>query len=841
MTRTELHHDIGQLLMCGFDGTEANEGILDLIQKHNLGAIILFSRNITSPEQVQRLTYQLQAAAKAANHTRPLLVAVDQENGVVRRLGRSGTYFPGSMALGAIDSSSAAYQVATATANELKALGINWNLAPVMDVNNNALNPVIGVRSFGQDPHKVATLALAQVEAYQRRGMVTSVKHFPGHGDTATDSHLGIPVIDRSLEELKQVELVPFIHAFNAKGQSRPESVMIAHMALPQITEKPASISKQVVTDLLRKHLGYQGIIITDCCEMDAIKESVGSAAGAVLALKAGNDMSMISHTYAFQKQALELLYDELDGNSLDQDAIRVSLARVADLKDRYLTWDEALKVHDVSVIGCKPHLDLSLRLYKQVPTIVRDYKKVIPIKPMQDQKLLFLAAHVPLTLAIDSESEPFNSIYESLKSRHSNTEYIIFKESTPDLTKAIQAADYVVVGTGNGNLHPFQSQLVKLAHEHAKQLIVVAVINPYDLMCFPEISTYIVTYEYTPPAHEAFVAILFGELSSYNTLAVTIPNASQEEIPTKYDLKEVSQIDTQAAHALWNITFKDWPLSYKNFALVLSRMQQPHYYVAYTRQQEMVGLAVAQIMENSGQLALLMVHPQYRHQGIGTHLNDLCLQMFRIQGLSVMLGSCYPRFFCGLPNEEFKGFFEHRGYTFQPEPVWDLMGDLTGYQMPVSLSARMAKEGISFEPIQPDQAQELLDFQHKYFSYWVSTYQHHIDLGDYQDLIVARDRTSKIVGSLVLNTTGQSHGFRTDLIWTNKELFGESSGGMACVGVAEEERGRGIGIGLVAYANETLRKRGVKLSYVDWVELTDFYSRTGYQKWRSYRLAAMK
>lgn len=840
MTKTELHHEIGQLLMCGFDGTETTEGILNLIRNHHLGAIILFSRNIASPEQLQRLTHQLQVAAKEANHVRPLLIAIDQENGVVRRLGQSGTYFPGSMALGAIDSSSAAYQVAAATADELKVLGINWNLAPVMDVNNNALNPVIGVRSFGQDTCKVATLSLAQVEAYQRHGMVTSVKHFPGHGDTATDSHLGIPVIDRSLEELKQVELVPFMHALNAKGKSRPESVMIAHMALPQITEKPASISKEVVTGLLRKQLGYDGIIITDCCEMDAIKESVGSAAGAVLALKAGNDMSMISHTYAFQKQAFELLYDDLDTNNLDQVEMYASLARIANLKDRYLTWDEALKCHDLSIIGCQPHLDLSKRLYQQVPTVVRNHKNVLPIKPTQDQKLLFLAAHVPLTLAIDSESEPFNSMYQSLKRRHSNTEYIIFEESTADLTNAIQTADYVVIGTGNGNLHPFQSQVVQLAQQHAKQLIVVAVINPYDLMSFPEISTYIVTYEYTPPAHDAFVAVLFGELVTYNTLPITIPNTSQELIPLRYGVKEVAQIDLLAAHALWTTTFEDWPLSYKNFTLILSRMHQPHYYIAYTRQHEMVGLAVAQIKGNSGQLALLMVQPRHRHQGVGTQLNDLCLQTFRMQGLSVMLGASYPRFFCGLPDQKFKPFFENRGYTFQPEPVWDLMGDLTDYHMPASLSARMVKQGISFSPIQPYQVEELLDFQRKYFAGWVSTYEHHVHLGDYHDLIVARD-SGKIVGSLVLNTTGQSHANRTDLMWIDGRLFGESSGGMACVGVAQEERGRGIGIGLVAYANDTLRKRGVRLSYVDWVESTDFYGRTGYQKWRSYRLAAMK
>lgn len=857
MTKSnELRHDIGQLLMCGFHSTEATEGILDLIRNHNLGSVIFFSRNIESPQQVQQLTHTLQTAAKEAGHMRPLLIAVDQENGVVRRLGSSGTYLPGSMALGAIGSTSAAYQVATATSKELLALGINWNLAPDMDVNNNSLNPVIGVRSFGEDPESVGRLGVAQVEAYQKNRVATSIKHFPGHGDTATDSHLGVPVIEKDINDLEKVELVPFRHAIAAKGNAYPTSVMIGHISLPKIIKeknRPASVSSEIATDLLRDRLGYAGIIITDCLEMDAVKDSVGSARGAVMALQAGNDMSMISHTLEFQQDAFKFLGEELEAGTLDEDALRRSLERVAALKDRFLTWEDALTIKDLGIVGCQAHAELSDRLYNKVPSIVRDRQGLLPIKPKDAQKILFLAAHVPLTLAIDSESEPFNSMYESLRRRHGNTEYIIYKEDTKDLSLAIKEADYVIIGTANGNLHPFQSELVRKAAKLTKNLIVVAVINPYDLMAFPEIDTYLVTYEYTPPAHEAFVRMVFGEFKNKNHLPVTIPNTEDAlRIHSPYKVQKFTNDQLVSAHQLWNTIYStSWPLSFEDFSLILSRMQQPQHFVVLDQaNKELIGFAATQTVTegNCGQLALLIVHPKYQGKGIGTLLNDHCLELFRKNGSSVMLGAGYPRFFCGVPvddkiGQEAQGFFRRRGYTFQDNvEIWDLIGDLSEYEIPAALTTRMEKEKIWFGAIDETSAEELFAFQDKYFQYWLSTYKHHAELGDYHDLLVARegDKDGKIIASLVLYTNEGSHKYRTDLVWTHPDLFGAGSGGMACVGVASEERGRGIGLGIVAYANKVLKERGVKKSYVDWVELVDFYRRTGYQTWRSYRLASM-
>src|SRR5689334_1561820 len=205
-----LEEQIGQLLMVGFWGTTPSQEIIDLIQRYHIGNIILFSRNIDGSQQVLELTQQLQELAKAAGQHYPLLIAIDQENGIVQRLGDVATIFPGNMTLGAIDSEDIAYKVAEATGNELKVLGINMNLAPVVDVNNNPSNPVIGVRSFGEDPSLVARLGAAMVKGYDAAGIISCLKHFPGHGDTSTDSHLWLPVISGTLQRLEDVELVPF-------------------------------------------------------------------------------------------------------------------------------------------------------------------------------------------------------------------------------------------------------------------------------------------------------------------------------------------------------------------------------------------------------------------------------------------------------------------------------------------------------------------------------------------------------------------------------------------------------------------------------------------------------
>src|SRR5436190_18435868 len=285
-----LEEQIGQLLMVGFWGTTPSLEIIDLIQRYHVGNVILFSRNIHETQQVLELTQKVQEIAKKAGQRYPLLIAIDQENGIVQRLGDIVTIFPGNMALGAIGSEEIAYEVAMATGNELKGMGINMNLAPVVDVNNNPANPVIGIRSFGEDASLVARLGTAMVKGYRAAGIVSCLKHFPGHGDTTIDSHLSLPVIPYTFERLEALELIPFRSGMEAGA----ESLMIAHIAFPKLMEQntlPATLSSTIVQGLLRNQLAFKGIILSDCMEMEAISETFGTERGVVMAVKAGIDL----------------------------------------------------------------------------------------------------------------------------------------------------------------------------------------------------------------------------------------------------------------------------------------------------------------------------------------------------------------------------------------------------------------------------------------------------------------------------------------------------------------------------------------------------------------------
>ncbi|KAF7729007.1 hypothetical protein EC973_005038 [Apophysomyces ossiformis] len=851
MTKDNLRpHEIGQLFMCGFHGLEPSSEIIDLIKNHNLGSVILFSRNIDSSEQIQKLTHKLQKIAYDAGHTHPLLISTDQENGLVRRLGTSGTYFPGNIGLGAINSWSAARDVASATAEELLALGINWNLAPVLDTNNNPLNPVIGVRSFGEDPELVGKLGVAQIGGYQHSGVATSVKHFPGHGDTAVDSHLDVPIIDKTVEELERTELVPFRRAFQAKGYSYPTSVMTAHISLPRIIREKglvSSLSPEVVTDMLRKRLRYDGVIVTDCLEMDAVSETVGVPQGSVLALQAGNDVVLISHTYERQKAAFSKVYEALKGAQLDIESLKSSLDRVRKLKERLLSWDSVLVPGDLSRVGSTEHQKLSRQLYDRIPTMVRNRVNTIPIQSSNLKEILFLGAHVPLTRAIDSEKEPFNSFYQALVKRHCNTRCIVYDENTPDLTEDIRKADCVIIGTANANFHPFQVNVVHTVQKNAKQFIVVAVMNPYDLMAFPTVDTYIVTYEYTPPAHEAAVRVIFGDVKTHSVLPVTIPNVEKRLLP-RWTAEDYCSGDLEGVFELWQDTLgKDWPLTKENFNLVLTNTVRPRHWIVRNEHRKIVGFIATQILPRSvgaGQLVLLMVSPAYENQGIGSCLHNSALEHWAMEGIhSLKIGSNYPRFFPGIPDSCKRAleFFKERGWCVDDDVVWDLIRDLRSYETSKAISTRMAKENIWFGRILPSQLWEVFALQERNFPRWLSRYQTVAEQGDLQDIIVARDggENGRVVASLTIHTTNISNDKRSDLIWTDQSLYGVKSGAISYVGVAEEERGRGIGIGIVAYANEILKKRGVEKVYIDFVRIPDFYKRLGYDFWRGYHLTA--
>ena len=522
-----LEEQIGQLMMVGFPGTTPTPEVIELIEKHHVGGIILFSRNISDGQQVLELTRNLQDIAKAAGHRYPLFIATDQENGMVQRLGESATQFPGNMALGAIGSEEITSKVAEAAGREMLALGINYNLAPVVDVNNNAANPVIGVRSFGEDCREVARLGAAAVRGYRRSGVISCLKHFPGHGDTAVDSHLSLPTLPYTLERLESLELVPFMDGIAAGA----DSVMIAHIAFPALTGDdalPATLSPAIVRGLLREKLGFRGVIISDCLEMKAISETVGVGPGAVLALRGGIDLVLISHLYERQREGIAAIVQAVDEGWLSRDVIQQAVERVLGLKEQRLSWENALDVRGPVEIESEANGQLSKRAYALSTTLVRDEARLLPLRVEADGQILVVYPERERWTEVEDRRYPHQFFVERVRQRHART---VAKTITPAMTDAdyeelygvARASSVVIVVTVNAYLDDQQTTMMRQLVQLRGPVMGVAVYNPYDLLAFPELATYLVTYECTEPALEAAVQVLFGEAVAEGRLPVSL------------------------------------------------------------------------------------------------------------------------------------------------------------------------------------------------------------------------------------------------------------------------------------------------------------------------------
>ena len=295
----------GQHIMAGLPGTEIDPAFAALVRECKVGNVILFRRNVKNAAQLARLCASLRELIVSETGMEPF-IAIDQEGGVVSRFSPDMATTPGAMALAAAGGD-APYRAARLTAAQLCAAGVNFDLAPVLDVNSNPLNPVIGVRSFGDLPEEAAERAMGFMRGLLDGGVMACGKHFPGHGDTDTDSHIGLPRVDKSREQLEECELLPFRRAIEAGIPA----IMSSHVLFPALEPEklPATMSRRILTGLLREELGFGGVIISDCMEMDAVAKFYGTVNGAAAALKAGADIVCISHTAALARETAERLW----------------------------------------------------------------------------------------------------------------------------------------------------------------------------------------------------------------------------------------------------------------------------------------------------------------------------------------------------------------------------------------------------------------------------------------------------------------------------------------------------------------------------------------------------
>jgi beta-N-acetylhexosaminidase len=326
----ELRKKIGQMFMVGLAGEALKRQELSFLRDSPFGGFILFKHNCSTPHQVRALCHSLWQVEKDL----PPFVAIDQEGGRAHRLPEPFTHFPSAARIGETGDPALAYRVGRAAGVELALAGINLNFAPVLDVNSNPQNPVIGERSFASDPEQVIKFGEAWIQGTRDAGIIPCGKHFPGHGDTDKDSHLDLPTVDRDLQGLRAIELPPF----GAACRKQIESLMTAHVLYPALdAEFPATLSSKIVTGLLRGELCYDGVVFSDAMEMKGISDNYGAEEAAALCIRAGVDVLLYSHQILRVIHVFEFLVAQAERDPVLRDRIENSYRRIVKLKRQYL------------------------------------------------------------------------------------------------------------------------------------------------------------------------------------------------------------------------------------------------------------------------------------------------------------------------------------------------------------------------------------------------------------------------------------------------------------------------------------------------------------------------
>jgi len=522
ISKMTLEEKIGQMFQVGFKGTKVTSEIKEMIEDYCVGGIIYFRRNnIESLQQISALSNDLQMLSASKRLGLPLIISTDQEGGIVNSL-VGGTHFPGNMILGATRNVRLAKKYGQAMAKQLKVVGINMDFAPVLDVNNNPLNLVIGGRSFGGDPLLVSNLGVAFIKGMQAEGIITCAKHFPGHGDTAIDSHLDLPVIKHEKEHLEKVELYPFKQAIKVGV----DSIMTAHIYFPAIEprkEVPATLSNNVLAGLLRKELGFEGLIITDCMEMKAIASSFGTIEGSVMSIEAGSDMILVSHSLDKQKAAIKAVVKAVKEGRITEKRINQSVLRILKLKRKRIGL-EGPPISDYRKINKKIKDEIAYQISREGVTLVKDKDNLIPIDKLNNKKILVIDFPLDKLSVAGNNAENKNLLVNFLRAEGIKVEHHTFLEGSNRLSllDLLEGIDLVIICSFNAIHNPYQIKIIKKLHAINIPFIVLSV-NPYDLQVFPEVSTFLTTYDYSPFNLQVASEIIVGKYKAQGILPVTL------------------------------------------------------------------------------------------------------------------------------------------------------------------------------------------------------------------------------------------------------------------------------------------------------------------------------
>lgn len=501
-----LEEKVGQILMVHFQGETINDDAKILIQEAKVGSIIYYnwSNGLTSPAQVQALSAGLQQLAKENRIPIPLLITADQEGGVVARLQSGFTSFPGNKALGETSDPNLAKLSALAMGQELQAVGINMNLAPVVDVNNNPRNPIIGVRSFGESPEIVVAFAEKALDGYRQAKIIATLKHFPGHGDTEVDSHEDLPIVRKSIEELEKIELFPFMQL----SRIAPV-IMTAHLLVPALDVDHCSTLSAKTLSYLRNKIGFQGVIITDSLVMQGVLKKCQTVdEAAVKALNAGCDILLLGGKQLVGEHNVELTVDDVkrihsflvkavQENRISEERLNQAVDRVLALKNRYIV-PKTEQVPQDGRINTLAHREIAQQIASQALKISK--KEDGSISDLQDKKIMVFAPQLlkdninqTSLLQIGKTTNPW--FFDSLS------------PSSSDIARAkqnLEEADVLLICSYNAWKNPSQITLIQTLIDTGKPVILISTRDPLDATLFPDADLVFTSFSPTAPSIQA-------------------------------------------------------------------------------------------------------------------------------------------------------------------------------------------------------------------------------------------------------------------------------------------------------------------------------------------------
>ncbi|KAA9149491.1 glycoside hydrolase family 3 protein [Amycolatopsis acidicola] len=531
-----LEEKVGQLFVADVWGKSADEtdpgnqtkyGVdtpAQVVQRYHPGGVIYFNNsgtdNVDDPAQVARLSDGLQRAALSSGAHLPLIVSTDQEGGRVTRIAAPATEYPASMAVGASRSAAGAKQLATINGRELRAMGINQDFAPDADVNSNPLNPVIGSRSFSADPALASELVAAEVDGYQNSGPATetvssAAKHFPGHGDAATDSHTGLPVISHTEQQWREIDLPPFRSAIDAGT----DVIMTAHITVPSLdpSGEPATLSKPIMTGILRGELGYDGVVVTDSLQMAGVRQLHPDSEIPVLALEAGVDQMLMPPDLGV---AVNGVLDAVHSGRLTESRIDQSVLRILELKHKRGIVAKPFTGGRVdNTVGTAEHRAAIQQLTDKTTTVLRNDPNLLPLK--DSSGVLVTGWNNPAYPGYPAE--PVNALATQLGGTALPTGASPTAEQISRAVSAAGNAKTVVVLTNGLRTSQPQRDLVNALQATGKPVVAVSVQEPYD-PGYADVPTWVATYDWRDVSMASLAKVLTGKISPQGRLPVNIP-----------------------------------------------------------------------------------------------------------------------------------------------------------------------------------------------------------------------------------------------------------------------------------------------------------------------------